>query len=192
MYSGLGTDTCYHPASQCYGQQIRYAGPGGGLANPARVDPIYRQSEGCTLAMQVADECDDATVSLATGLLARNGYILAAAVAWQVYARVLGTAGERIVGNILNVSKNTSNRLAGTQSGIARIPDFYSQAKRTIAEVKNTSSVSYTSQIRDMALWARREGWSFQLWVNRGAELSAELKSAAAQGLIDLQYFNWP
>jgi hypothetical protein len=114
---------------------------------------------------------------------------IAAGAAWSAMARAVGTAGERAVQAIIKLDKNTQ-AIKDTISGKGVIPDFLTNS--VIAEVKNTSYVSYSQQIRDMVDWATRNNLTFQLWVREGAEVSKTIRDLAAQGLIQLRTFVWP
>ena len=52
------------------------------------------------------------------------------------------------------------------------------------------SSVSYTSQIRDMADYAAFNGYKFVVYVLEGAELSSGIKQAQANGWLTIQTFS--
>jgi hypothetical protein len=114
------------------------------------------------------------------------------AAAWWAIAQMIGNAGEKIVGNILNLAKNTA-AIRNTISGISRIPDFWNEEEKVIAEVKNVSELSFTQQLQDMAMWAyNNPGYTFQLWVNQNTKLSDELQQAIKNGWIQLERFSWP
>lgn len=141
-------------------------GSGGHAPRPSDFAP-----ELCTLAEIIDRTCGGGGNSLAAGrFLGRLGQ---AGMAWWAVAKIIGDAGEKIVGDILGLAKNTK-----LLDGTSVIPDFWNRAGQIIYEVKNVSSLSYTEQLRDMASWAYNQGYTFELWVREGAEL----KSAAAEG----------
>jgi hypothetical protein len=78
------------------------------------------EAQGCSFNEHLTLECEDAAV-LAAAVAGRAGAIGTAAVVW---ARWVGTAGERAVGGLLNLPKNTV-LLRNTLSGTDRIPDFW-------------------------------------------------------------------
>ena len=51
-----------------------------------------------------------------------------------------------------------------------RIPDPVNRLTKTIYEVNNATSVSLSSQIRDTAHWAQANGWTYIMYVRRGAD----------------------
>ena len=53
-------------------------------------------------------------------------------------------------------------------------------------EVKNVSSLSYTSQLRDFAAYAKQEGLQFNLYVRGSTQLSEPLREAVKNGTINL------
>lgn len=77
---------------------------------------------------------------------------------------------------LLNLRKN-EDFIRRTISGTDRKPDFWESGMRII-EVKNSLYVSFNSQLRDMADWAKRENHTFELWVRHGATLSAPVQDA--------------
>jgi len=145
-------------------------------------------AEGCSLNEYIMFECEDgAGGTIAAAGLGRFGLAGAAAMAW---VRLVGTAGERTVGRLLDLAKNTTP-LRNTVSGTDRIPDFI--RGETLIEVKNASYVAFTSQLRDSAAWAASSaGRSFELWMRTGARVSGTLQEAIDKGLITPRYFDWP
>ena len=166
---------------------------GGGSGGGGPSSPTDVNAEPCTFAMMLGMECDNKPPGLGAGILSRLGARFAGlgSVGWWLGARITGGAGERIVGNILNLNKNT-RQLENTASGINRIPDFWDFANKVIVEVKNVSELSYTAQIRDMVIWADTAGYTFQLWVNNMTELSPAVQALVNTGKINLQRFSWP
>lgn len=72
--------------------------------------------------------------------------------------------------------------------GRTRIPDGINVGTKTISEVKNVQSLSFTSQLRDYAAWAQQEGFTFNLYVREGTELSGPLEQAIRSGAINLRF----
>lgn len=70
--------------------------------------------------------------------------------------------------------------------GRTRIPDGINWDAKTLAEVKNVQSLSYTSQLRDYAAYARQEGLTFNLYVRPGAKLSQPLLDARAAKHVNI------
>jgi RHS repeat-associated protein len=163
-----------------------------GLFGPAG-GPASIGAESCTINEYIVGSCEDSRY-MGAGLLGRLGARAAgaASVSWWIATSVVGKAGERIVGNYLNLAPNKTNTIYNTLSGINRIPDFWDDINRVIVEVKNVSALSYTAQIRDMAQWAYQEGFTLQLWVNKNAVLTPELLRAEQLGYLTLQRFSWP
>jgi hypothetical protein len=110
---------------------------------------------------------------------------------WVRIDRMIGNAAETIVGNILNLAKN-GRSITNTISGTDRIPDFWNNTEKIIAEVKNVSEQSFTAQLQDMAMWAYNNGFTFQLWVDKNTKISDELQQAINNGWIQLERFSWP
>jgi hypothetical protein len=168
----------------------------GGCSTPAGL-PCYQVDAGmrklntlsvesCGFVQSLAGWCEDADLSTALPLIPRTtslGMVLAA-IGAQMAARLMGTAGERVVGAIINLPSNT-RALAGN----GRIPDFINLANRTLYEVKNVGYQSFTAQLRDMSGWAINNGYRFQLWVNNATTLSSEVKRAEELGLIEIHRF---
>jgi hypothetical protein len=69
-----------------------------------------------------------------------------------------------------------------------RSPDELDPASRTIGEVKNVKSMSYTSRIRDDVAYAQQQGYRFTLTVRRMTQLSRPLAEAMSRKEIALRY----
>jgi len=164
---------------------------GGSDVDP-RSDALKRLNpEGCTIALGITGECDDVSnIAIAAGMSRRGGAAVAAA--WMAMVRLVGASGERVVAQATGLAKNATYALNNTLSGMRRIPDFVDEPGRRIIEAKNVSSLSYTSQLRDMAEWAYRNYFKFELWVREGAEISPQLREAINAGVIQLVEFKWP
>jgi len=94
----------------------------------------------------------------------------------------IGQARERAVRAVFDLGERVSIRVAGR----TRIPDGISRT--ALSEVKNVKSLSYTSQLRDYATFARQEGLRFDLYVRTNTKLSGPLFDAIKRGLINLRY----
>jgi hypothetical protein len=71
--------------------------------------------------------------------------------------------------------------------GQKRVPDQLDDTARTLTEVKNTQYQPYTRQLRDMAEWAKREGYEFLLKVRTDARLSKPLLEAEKRGEVVIE-----
>jgi hypothetical protein len=95
-----------------------------------------------------------------------------------------GVSGERAVGQLLNLAKNSAARIPSL--GRLRrfhIPDFYAPGS-AIHEVKNVARLAYTQQLRSFAAFARTEGIEFVLWVRSDTVLSRGLLEAWESGEV--------
>jgi hypothetical protein len=147
-------------------------------------------AEACSFSEVFSNECGNDTTALLAA--ARWTPFMGVMAAWHVSVRIVGSAGERVVGGMLNLDKNT-RAITDTLSGRNRVPDFWRSGANTIIEVNNISYVSYSEQIRDFAAWAvSHRGRSFELWVRENATLSIPLQNAINSGLITLRTFTWP
>ena len=97
-------------------------------------------------------------------------------------AHDLGTAGEAAAG----IVKNTQRIPSATGTAAYRIPDALSAT--VLAEVKNVSRLSYTSQLRDYVAYAKQTGRTFELYVRSDTRLSVPLQQAVARGDIRLRF----
>jgi hypothetical protein len=98
-------------------------------------------------------------------------------------ARDMGRAGEEAAGIIKNAERIGS----ATSTAAFRVPDALDHAARTIGEVKNVGSLSYTNQLRDFASYASSKGYTFELWVRPTTQLSGPLQQAVSNGEIMLR-----
>jgi len=96
----------------------------------------------------------------------------------------VGQAGEAAAG----ITKNTTRVDSALNPGRYRVPDVFDPRAGVIGEVKNVGSLSYSSQLRDYAAIAQREGYRFDLFVRRSTDLSGPLQRAIAGGNINLRY----
>ncbi|URX61664.1 wall-associated protein [Luteibacter anthropi] len=92
----------------------------------------------------------------------------------------LGQEGEHAVRAAFDIGKKEEIVV----NGVKRIPDGITDT--TINEVKNVASLSYTSQLRDYAQFAKDTGREFNLFVRPGAKLTGTLEKAAAAGDINI------
>lgn len=97
-------------------------------------------------------------------------------------ARTLGNAGESASG----LAKNTTRIPSLTGTANYRIPDGLTNT--TLSEVKNESSLSYTSQLRDFAAYSQQQGLNFELYTRSTTQLTGPLQEAIEMGDILLRY----
>lgn len=88
----------------------------------------------------------------------------------------IGQAGERAVRAAVDIGPKAGIRV----NGVSRIPDGLTDT--AVNEVKNVASLSYTSQLRDFAQFAKDTGREFNLYVRPGAKLSEPLLKAREAG----------
>lgn len=73
--------------------------------------------------------------------------------------------------------------MTGTAS--YRIPDGLDAGMRILSEVKNYSgTLSYTSQLKDFAMWSQVNGYQMHLYTN--ATLTGPLQQVVDSGIIQL------
>lgn len=94
--------------------------------------------------------------------------------------RAAGAEGEAAAG----IVKNTQRIPSLSGSAPYRIPDGLGNG--VLSEVKNVSSLSYTSQLRDFAAYAQQEGLAFNLYVRGSTSLTGPLQAAVDNGTITL------
>jgi nucleotide-binding universal stress UspA family protein len=97
-------------------------------------------------------------------------------------AQQLGRTGEAAVRALHDIGPSQSIKIGDR----TRFPDGLTPT--TLSEVKNVQSLSYTSQLRDYAAFARQEGLAFDLYVRQGAHLSGPLQEAIRSGAINLRF----
>lgn len=73
----------------------------------------------------------------------------------------IGRAGEEAVGITGPKTRIT------LPTGRFRVPDQVDKAAEVVREVKNVARLSYTRQLRDYALWAQQQGYTFELIVRK-------------------------
>ena len=94
----------------------------------------------------------------------------------------LGSAAENAVRNAFYIGPSIKSSI--TWAGRLRIPDGMDTYGRVLTEIKNVGRLSYTRQLRDMAAWAEANGYTFQLFIRKGAHLSKPLLQAIADGKL--------
>ena len=94
--------------------------------------------------------------------------------------RAAGAEGEAASG----ILKNTDRIPSLSGSAAYRIPDELGNG--VLGEVKNVSSLSYTSQLRDFTAYAQQQGLQFNLYVRGSTVLSGPLQEAVDNGTINL------
>ena len=167
---------------------------GGGNVSPFvfSLDSTGPAAEPCSLG-EIIDghECG---VASEAGLIFFRRATLTAGIGWSAAIRYIGWRGEKIVGALIKLPKNTDLIIRNTASARSRIPDFVNEGQRILYEVKNSSYVSYSAQIRDIALWAKQQPqqYTFQVYVNASATLSPRLLQAQQQGLVTIKTFKFP
>ena len=98
----------------------------------------------------------------------------------QNNARVLGHAGE----SEAPIIKNTSRIPSLTNTASYRVPDELSSSRKILSEVKNVASQSYTAQLKDYYLYAKQEGYDFNLYTRTSTKLSGTLQNLINAGEI--------
>jgi RHS repeat-associated protein len=101
--------------------------------------------------------------------------------------RAAGEAGELAAGII----KNTERISSSTGSAAYRVPDILDHANKIIGEVKNytTTTVNLTNQLKDDLAYAAANGYTMELRVRQGAQLSQSVQQLVDQGKIVLTRF---
>ncbi len=95
----------------------------------------------------------------------------------------LGKAGEDAVRAAYNIGSKSLVRI----NGRFRIPDGVNTAERTVSEIKNVASQSYTRQLRDYVDYAKSRNFQFILYVRSDTRLSGPLEAAIAAKEIVLR-----
>jgi len=135
-------------------------------------------TEDCNVMTWIAGDCDDEPpqelrMAISLGMRSRYGLALSAVVVAS--NRIAGLRFEAEVARTLGLIRNIGSpqfRIAApsTLSGHARIPDIVNHGMRMIGEIKSSMhSVPFTPQIRDMAMWAQQNGYTFVMYVRQGA-----------------------
>lgn len=92
----------------------------------------------------------------------------------------IGQAGERAVRAVVDIGP----KVGISVNGVSRIPDGLTAS--AVNEVKNVASLSYTSQLRDFAQYAKDTGRQFNLFVRPDTKLSAPLMEAVKRQEVRL------
>ncbi|HEY1578784.1 MAG TPA: RHS repeat-associated core domain-containing protein [Terracidiphilus sp.] len=100
--------------------------------------------------------------------------------------RAAGEAGELAAG----IVKNTE-RIPSTTGAAYRIPDILDKTQKIIGEVKNytTTKVYLTNQLKDDLRYAAKNGFTMELRVRQGTQLSQSVQQLVGQGIIKLIRF---
>jgi RHS repeat-associated protein len=147
-----------------------------GVVEPSALDPAELVIS-IILLGGVGAPAKEVGKGAARGLLGRLAAMLgrgSAARGATAAARQLGRAGEAAVRAAHDIGPSQAIKIGGR----TRFPDGLTST--TLSEVKNVQSLSYTSQLRDYAAFARQEGLTFNLYVRPGAQLSQPLLDARA------------
>ena len=113
--------------------------------------------------------------------LLRSGWDLIAS--WRMGAKMAGVrapgqAGEAAAG----ILKNTK-RIPSVTGASYRVPDILDHANKIIGEAKNytTTTVSLTAQLKDDLAYAASNGYTMELRVRQGAQLSQPCSNLLAR-----------
>lgn len=98
----------------------------------------------------------------------------------------VGQAGEDAVRGVYNIGE----KVPITVGKRGRIPDGLTDT--TLSEVKNVSSLSYTSQLRDFASYARDNRLTVDLFTRPDTRLSGPLREALADPAVPIRLRSIP
>ena len=73
---------------------------------------------------------------------------------------------------------------------INTIPDFIDHAAKAVGEVKDVAKLGWNSQIRAQYEWAKRNGYTYTLFIRKGTKLVGELTEYIDLGLIRVVHFD--
>ena len=73
-------------------------------------------------------------------------------------------------------------------SGRYRIPDVLDRAAKIVGDAKCIKKAFATAQIRDLASWARANGYTCKLWLPSGTPISKPLQRLVDEGLIIIEH----
>ena len=90
---------------------------------------------------------------------------------------IAGKAGEIAAG----ITKNTEQIKSALNVARMRIPDELNAAEQVLGEVKNVTYQSLTNQLRDYQAIAQRMDYTFRIYINETAEMSAPLREWIAE-----------
>jgi hypothetical protein len=151
-----------------------------------------QSTQSCSAWEAFAGECDEsstgwAAVSSGTVLGGAGWLGLAIGSGFSAIIQAVGRYGENVVSGLTGLTRNSGPgqfRLTHVLSGAAyRIPDFVDRTGKRIIEVKYTNQVSFTTQIRDMADWAGRNGYQFIVYVGEHTQGIENLTSRGIEVL---------
>jgi hypothetical protein len=112
---------------------------------------------------------------------------------WALWAHNAGGCGPVLKGQkglrAARIVQNTKRIESLSGKARYRVPDGLNKPKRVLDEVKNSTPVNLTNQLRDYADWAAANGYVFNLWVKMQAQLSGPLQKLIDGGAIALQRF---
>ncbi|MCW5765446.1 MAG: hypothetical protein KIT68_05665 [Phycisphaeraceae bacterium] len=80
--------------------------------------------------------------------------------------------------------QNTQRIESVSQTADYRVPDRLDRQTKIIGEIKNVEHQAFTSQLRDYSEWARRNGYTFELWLRKDTRVTKPLQDVIDQGLI--------
>jgi RHS repeat-associated protein len=124
-----------------------------------------------------------AAIPFATGL--GKGFKLAKALEQArrlQEARRLGKEGELTAG----IARNTERIVSLTGTAAFRVPDEIT--KSAIREVKNVKELALTNQIKDLLLYAQKEGKQLTVVVRKDTNLTKPLQELVEKGTVRLEY----
>jgi hypothetical protein len=94
----------------------------------------------------------------------------------------LGREGEAAVQSAYDIG----DKAKLTINGRIRIPDGLNPFVRSLSEVKNVDSLSFTQQLRDYLEYAQNQGFRFDLYTRPNTQLSGPLQNIIDSGRINL------
>jgi RHS repeat-associated protein len=163
----------YHPSLFLFYQygDWSYQGEGGGInmggqgtwRPPAtateltvnRAAIVVNNDDGTTTTLPPPDVVDPFVPPL--GAIASAGGRAVATTALIVANRAAGLKFENALGWV-----GTKGRIV--VDGVrTRIPDYYNEATKMLGEAKNVTYLRMSSQLRDMAAWAKENGWTLEI-----------------------------
>ncbi|MDE2048285.1 MAG: hypothetical protein KGJ44_07755 [Betaproteobacteria bacterium] len=95
----------------------------------------------------------------------------------------LGKEGEAAVRAVYDIGEKPAQSIL--MNGRGRIPDGINPLAKSLSEVKNVDSLSFTRQLRDYSEYAQSQGLRFDLYTRPSTKLSGPLQDAIDSGLIN-------
>jgi hypothetical protein len=92
-----------------------------------------------------------------------------------------GVRGEARVRAKYNIGPPEKSKIPVPGTDRKRIPDGVNEAAKTLTEVKNSKYVSLTPQLVDELAIAKKNKWTFQLFIPPDGEISVPLRKAIAR-----------